>query len=391
MRSLQSNIWKLYVIKGLRSCMFEMPIIVLFFRENGLSMRDVLVLQALFSLVTIVLDVPTGHFSDMFSRKVSIVIGGGVSTFGFAVYFVSSGFWEFLIAETILGVGMSFVSGADSAMLYDTLLVLNREGEYRRREGANSSTGLLSESVASIIGGFLAVASLRLPILCDVLVSLCIIPVALILVEPPLHREISQKSSLVIMWATVRYALYAHAEIKWLILYSSIVSTSTLTMVWFIQPYLVVTSVPIEWFGIVWSVLMGVAAFFSWYAHFVERVIGRKRSLVLLVALPVFGYGLIASVWHVWSAIFLVCFYITRGILNPVLLDYINGLISSDVRATILSVKNLVGRCVFVIVGPLAGWASDAYSLQSALLLSGSIFLFFGGVILLAMWKKKIL
>lgn len=55
--------------------MFEMPIIVLFFRENGLSMQDVFVLQALFSLVTIVLDVPTGHFSDMFSRKVSIVIG----------------------------------------------------------------------------------------------------------------------------------------------------------------------------------------------------------------------------------------------------------------------------------------------------------------------------
>ena len=47
---LSANIWKLYLIKGLRSFMLAIPIIVLFFQENGLSMQQVFLLQALFPL-----------------------------------------------------------------------------------------------------------------------------------------------------------------------------------------------------------------------------------------------------------------------------------------------------------------------------------------------------
>ncbi len=392
MKKIQSNVWKLYGIRGLRSFMLIMPVMVLFFEENGLSLRDIFVLQALFSLVLIILEVPTGYFADRFSRKASLVFGGVVSTLGWALYASSYGFWGFLGAEVLLGIGMSFVSGADSAMLYDTLVSLDQEGEYQRLEGRNLSVGLFSEGVSSIIGGFLAVASFRLPLYLDVLSTFCIVPLALSLVEPPRRKATSgEGGSLQHMREVVMYALHGQREVKWLIGYSAVVSVSTLTMAWFIQPYLKTMQVSIKDFGFLWAGLLCVAAFSSWYAHQTERSFGRRTFLAGLVMLPAIGYGMISVFWLQWSMMFLCCFFVARGMLGPVLSNCVNALVSSDIRATVLSVKNLVGRVVFAIVGPVAGWIGDVVSLRVALAACGGTFLFLGCVTLVAMGRRKLI
>ncbi len=392
MKKLESNVWKLYVIQSLRSFMLIMPVIVLFFQENGLSVQDVFVLQALFSVTTLALEIPTGYFADVFSRKTSLIIGGYLSVVGYAVYSISYGFWGFLVAETLLGISVGFVSGADSAMMYDTLLTLKRDEEYLRLSGRNTSISLFSEATASIMGGLMATyMGFRFPLCADVVVTACIVPLAISLVEPAIHNKMNREHSVAKIFEITRYALYGHAEIKWLIMCSSLVSASTLTMVWFIQPYLVETNVSVNAFGFVWAGLMTVAAFFSWHACQIERVLGRKHSLVVLIMLPVIGYALASTFWYQWSFLLLSCFYITRGIHNPVLSAYINGLIDSDIRATILSVKNIFGRLIFVVVGPVVGWVSSAYSLQIALMASGYFFFFFGVLGLLIMWHKKMI
>lgn len=388
---ISSNIWKLYLIKSIRGFMLIMPVIVLFYQENGLSMKQILLLQSLFSVAIITLEVPTGYFSDIFGRKRSIIIGGILATLGYVIYSLSYGFWGFLLAEITLGIGVSFVSGADSAMLYDTLLEKGQEMEYQKVQGKGLAYGMTSEGLASFAGGFLAVVSLRFPLYCDAVVTLLVIPIALTLIEPERHLEIKRESSLKSMWRLIKFSLHDHKEVKWLILYSALSAASTLTMVWFIQPYLQATNVPLRLFGIIFGSLLFVAAFFSWHAYWVEKFLGRKKSLICLIALPVLGYGLLGSFWHVWSGIFLLFFFATRGLNNPITLDYINGLIPSDIRATILSVRNLVSRVVFSIIGPIAGWASDVFSLKAALLSAGATFLALGLLALAFMHKHKAL
>lgn len=389
-KRLKSNIWKLYLIKALRSFMLIMPVVVLFYKENGLTMKEVFLLQSLFSLAAISLEVPTGYFSDIFGRKKSIVIGGILATTGFAIYSQSYGFWGFLLAEVILGFGMSFISGADSAMLYDTLLEMKRENDYKKFEGRGLSIGLSSEGIASIIGGMLALVSLRFPLYWDVAITFMTIPVALTLFETERHRKIFEESGIKNVIKLVKYSLHDNKEIKWLILYSSIAGASTLTMVWFIQPYLAENKVPLAIFGVIWSALQFTAAFFSWNAHRIENTIGKKNSLILLAVLPALGYFLLSSLWYIWSGIFILLFYVTRGINNPITLDYINGLVPSEIRATVLSVKNLIGRLIFSIIGPIAGWMTDAFSLKTALLASGLTFLVLGITSLGFMKKHKI-
>ncbi|MFA7319591.1 MAG: MFS transporter [Parcubacteria group bacterium] len=391
MKKLQFNIQKLYIIRGLSNFMLIIPVIVPFFQENGLSVREIIMLQSLFAWAVIAMEIPTGYFSDTFSRKSAIVIGGIFATAGVVVYTQSHTFWNFLLAEIILGFGVSFISGADSSMLYETLLAEGREGEYKKLGGRNSSIGLFSESVACVLGGFLALVSLRLPLYCDMLIVCWVIPVALTLVEPKKDCSRKTESSLKKMLSFVKFALHDHAEVKWLILYSATISASTLTMFWLSQPYFLATGVSLEFFGITMAIFLLCSALFSWNAHWVENFLGKKNSLIFLIILTTLGYVSLSSFWVMWSGAFILLFYAARGINNPVVLDYINGLISSDMRATVLSVKNLVSRAIFALIGPVIGWVSDAYSVKAALLFSGTTFLILGSIALLFLKKHKAL
>jgi MFS family permease len=388
---LDPNVTKLYCIKGIRSFMLTIPIIVLFFQENGLSIKQIFLLQALFSVAVILMEVLTGYFSDLFGRKKSIMIGGILATVGYAIYSQSHTFWGFLLSEVILGFGISFVSGADTAMLYDTLLEKGRESTYKKMEGKGLGIGMLSESAASFVGGFLALVSLRFPLYWDVAITFLVIPVALTLNEPKRHRAEIRESSVKSMFRLVKFSLHDHKEVKWLIIYSALAGASTLTMFWFIQPYLLATKVPLKLFGTILSGFLLVAVFFSWHAHRVEKILGRKKSLVILIVLPALGYFLLSYFWFIWSGMFIVLFFIIRGINNPVTLNYINGLISSDIRATVMSVRNLVSRLMFVVIGPIVGWMNDAFLLKTALMASGTIFIVCGMIALVFMQKHKAL
>ena len=79
-----------------------------------------------------------------------------------------------------------------------------------------------------------------------------------------------------------------------------------------------------------------------------------------------------------------------RGINEPVLKDYINQLIGSDIRATVLSVKQLIGRMIFNIIGPFIGWINDLYTLQIALFMTGIIFFVPGLVSLFFLRRVKV-
>jgi MFS family permease len=185
----------------------------------------------------------------------------------------------------------------------------------------------------------------------------------------------------------MKYSLHEHLEIKWLIFFSAIVSASTLNMVWFIQVYWEKTQVPIWMFGILWAALQVVSAFVARHAHQIEEILGRKVSLLAMIVMPIIGYAFLSAAMTAWAGLFMILFYVTRGMNDPITKSYINGLIFSDDRATILSVRNFVGRLMFCVTGLLTGWVHDAYSLQSALALSSLIF-FVGGAICLIFLKR---
>ncbi|MDX9914056.1 MAG: MFS transporter [Candidatus Moranbacteria bacterium] len=385
---LASNIWKLSVIKAVRSGMFSIAIITPFFIENGVSVKEVIYLQALFSLAAIIFEFPTGYFADNYGRKNSIILGGFFSSLGFFLYSLSHGFWEFLLAETVLALGMSFVSGADGALLIetqgdarDTGLNISQEGEVRK-------FGFISEGLTSLIGGSLvAVCALRVPLYLDALFSSLVFFIGFSLVES--KRKIQRKNIFEASKKVGRFLLVENRGAGKLICFSAICSASTLNMVWFIQPYWIALDVPVKFFGYLWASFFFFGAFVSASAYKLEKSLKKKSLLIILIASVVGYFPLSMDLSISWCMLAIMPFYIARGLSDPVTRGYLNGEMTDEQRSSILSVRNLVYRLVFAFVGPMMGWVGEAYSLQTALLVSGVTFGLMGLVAWMFLVKHK--
>ena len=374
MSSLKSNIPKLYWIKALRWFMLMMPIVVLFFQDNGLSMSDVMLLQALFAISVVIFEVPSGYLADMIGRRQSIFWGCILGTAGFSIYSFSFGFYGFLLAEIVLGIGSSLISGADSALIYESLLANKKQKDYKKIEGKYQAIGMISEGTAGVIGGLLALISLRTPIYAEAIMTIPAIFIAYTLIEPKKKKQDISENILVNLLKIVKFSLHDHKEIKWLILYGGFIFAGGVTSVWFIQPWLKLNGLPLVWFGVVWAAVMLSAAWFSSKADAFENHFGRKRAIIIIPFIVLIGYLGMGLTYTLYGVVFLLCFQMARGFTNPVLQDYVNALIPSHIRATVLSVKNLVGRLLFSIIAPIMGYVSDTYTMHAALLITGATF-----------------
>lgn len=358
--------------------MLVMPIVVLFYQENGLGMKEVFILQAIYSISIVVLEIPSGYFADALGRKNTLIIGSIMGFLGYLVYSFSFGFWGFLIAEVVLGFGQSLISGADSALLYDTLLQQNNEKDYMKHEGRMISAGNFAEALAGIAGGLLAALSLRYPYFFQTAIALTAVPAAITLYEPNTYG-VAIKMSLGKIIGVVRYALIENKKLRSNIIYSSVVGASTLTMAWFVQPWFIRAELPVTMFGVLWTLLnlsVGISALF---AYKFERFFGVRTTVVGITISLALGFIGAAILESYWGLLFLLIFYLARGIATPVLKDYINRITSSDIRATILSVRNFVIRIIFAIWGPFYGWYTDAFSLGGAIIIAGLVFIVLAG------------
>ena len=354
--------------------MLYMPIVVPFYESNGLSMKDIMILQAVYSIAIVILEVPSGYLADVIGRKKTLIIGAVFGVLGFTTYSLSFGFMGFLVAEIILGIGQSCISGADSAMLYDSLLEKGEEKKYTRFEGQITSLGNVAEAIAGIAGGLLAGITLRAPYLAQTFVAFIALPAAITLVEPS-RKILLIKAGMKEIVHIARFALFIDRPLRRNILFSAITGTATLTMAWFAQPFFEYTRINIVWFGILWTTLNLTVALTSYTAHRLEKKLGQKHSILLVAMLIPLGYIALSRFQTPGGLFVLYLFYLVRGYATPVLKDYINRITASHIRATVLSVRNFVIRLLFSLTGPLLGWVKDVYSLPQALALAGIIFL----------------
>jgi len=386
--SVKRNLTALYLVKIAKWMNLVMPVIVLFYKSNGLTMKDIFLLQSIYSLTLMTLEIPTGYFADRVGRKSSILFGSMLGFTGYLVYSFSFGFWQFVIAEVILGVSQSLVSGADSAMLYDTLASAKQNDRYTRLEGRVTSIGNFGEAFAGIIGGILAVSSLRTPFFVQTCVAMIAIPAALMLREPPVKTR-KTKPGLKEIGSIIYSALHGDVKLKWNTFFSAITGAATLSMAWFAQPYFGQIKLPLTMYGVLWALLnltVGIAAIYAWRF---EKKFGASRTVITFTLAIFLSYLMLTFMPGYTGLIVLLVFYLGRGLATPTLRNYINIITTSDVRATVLSVRNFLIRFIFAVTGPLWGWITDKYSLQSAIISAGLIYGFFALISMCFFLKHK--
>jgi hypothetical protein len=244
----------LVAIQGLRFVLFPIPIITLFFKDQlGLSIGDVLLLQAAFGLVAVVLEFPSGYVADRLGHRLALIVAELLWLVGWVLYARASDFTTALLAESTLAAGLAFLSGADAALLYESL---EKEGcgglhalgrtwpsggtDLRGDLGRGRGLALLPDAAPAVLpADSHRAAALGLA-------------VATREVRAPARDPGPHRSHLERVRAILRFAA-THRELRAAFALSVSLGLSSFVMVWMIQPYVQARGVPTAWLGPLWA------------------------------------------------------------------------------------------------------------------------------------------
>ncbi|MDA8414114.1 MAG: MFS transporter [Desulfobacteraceae bacterium] len=359
MKTARSNIRKLYAFSFLQMTLFPMAIITLFWKDHiGLSLTRILLLQGILSVVMVVMEYPSGYISDRIGYRVSLSLASLLGMAGWGIYTLATSFAHVMAAEILLGISLAFISGSDSALLYETLKENGKEQDYSRHQGRMSGYAQGGEALGAVFAGVLYAYAPALPFILQVGVWLLALLLTRSMVEPA-RVTTSPASHLAEALRSTRYAFVENKSLRYTILLNSVLGIASFYPVWLIQPYMQHAGVPLTWFGPVWSGANLTVAFFSLTSHRAAGYLGDRFMVLLFLVLIVVGYLGLGIVGGVWGFLFYYLLTTMRGLRGPMMLNLTQKECPSANRAGILSLQSLCFRLLFVCTGPLVGMLAD--------------------------------
>ena len=379
MRNIRSNLWKIYIYKFLSEFYLIAPILIPYYKSNLLNSTQIFTVQAAYALSILIFEVPSGFLADSIGRKKTLILGAVFFPLGIGIYVLTSSFYTFILAEFILAVANSMRSGCDSALIYDTLIQMKKASEYKKFEGRSFFFTRIGTSLSSVAGGTLALVSLQTPFFINIITGSLMLPIALLLQEPQREKMKSSQPFKAIL-KICRFS-FSHGPLRILILFTALVMSTGITGVWAYFLHYEALGFNVGYFGILFAVFQLASAWGSSQTYRLEKILGSKKSLLILLftAPNLVLLGLFKSVFLL-PLIFINAFL--WGFSFPLCMDYLNRIIKSDIRATVLSVANMTGSLAFAVLSPLFGKLVDAFSLSMAFMLLGIYFFILGSILI---------
>jgi MFS family permease len=367
-RDIARNPALLTTAHALRAALFPIPVITIFWQEQiGMSLADIMILQAIFAVVIVALEFPSGYIADRLGYRLSLCLGAAFWLAGWTLYAVGTTFNAMVIAEAVLGVGFAFTSGTDSALLYVSLKASGKISQYTRWEGRVRAAAQVSEAVSSGLGGWLYSLSPRLPFWLQVPVALA--GYGAVAVTREVKRETSQEriSHFARAWHIVRHALLRNACLRSAMLLSVSLGISTYIAVWLIQPWMRQRGIPIAWFGPLWALAHLWLAGVSLMSARVGEGLGISRALAICCALAGAGYVGLGLSLSGTGVIFYLGFMTVRGLQGPLLASVLQKDAPTEDRASVLSLNALLFRLAAAVILPPIGMLADRWGLDFVL------------------------
>ncbi|MBP1136344.1 MFS family permease [Arthrobacter sp. PvP023] len=358
----------------------------LFLLDAGLSNLEAFAANAFFTVGMVLFEVPTGVVADGWGRRVSFLLGTvtlAVSTyFYYLLWQLAAPFWWWALVSVLLGLGFTFFSGAVEAWLVDALRFEGYEGGMEAVLGRGVMVSGVAMLVGSVAGGVIAqFTNLGVPFLIRVGVLLAMFAVAFRLMHDvgftPERSARPLQAVRSVLAASIENGL-KNPPVRYVMLAGPFSAGVGIYVFYALQPYL------LELFGnpraysvagLAAAVVAGAEVLGGWLAPRIRRLF-RKRTTVLIIS---FGLAAVILVvlgfTHVfWAALLLLTLWAVVDAAGvPVRQAYLNDMIASKQRATVLSFDSLIGSSGGVVVQPLLGRAADAYGYAASLAIGGVI------------------
>ena len=372
--SFEANIWKMYIFKFSFSLQFVGGVLVPFFLDWGkISFTQIMILQSFFVFSVFLLEVPTGAVADYLGRKTSIICAAVTTSIGALVYSSYPHFYIFLLGEFVWALGLAFLSGADEALVYDSLIATKSERESKRIFGRFNSFQLAALMISAPIGSIIAATlGLRYTMMFMSVPFLVASFIALTFEEPESKKKSESKKYLETLVNGVRY-FKDHKILKILAFDKISIGGLIFFILWTYQPLLKQLGVPLIFFGFVHAAMTGVEIPFMNSFEKLEKIFGSKKRYLLWSAL-IAGAAFILLGINTWVPLTIVLLLTVAGFgLSRYVLfqNYMNKYIESDIRATVISTVSMIDRVVRAVLCPVVGLLVE-WSLKYSLIILGA-------------------
>lgn len=347
--------------------MVIIPVMVPFFESRGLSLAEVFYLQAIFAGFVVLFEVPSGYIADVFGRRNALIAGSVFHAIGFSWLVFAEGFFELVLFEMTVGLGISLLSGADLSLLYDSQIALNHSVEQKTRGIANLRfVKSIAEGIAALIGGFLIAYSFDVTVIANAMFAWCPLILSFFLVEAPFNR-MAANEPLGNLRKVLEHMIFEDKMLRLICLNITFSSLMTFYVVWLLQPYWQDLGIPMTMFGFLWAAQSFLFAAASKICQPLEARFGARTVLIIMASLPALGYFGMAGTGGVVGVMFSFMFFVSRGLNQVILTDALNTRVPSEFRATANSLTSFAFRAVYIVTGPLIGLVIEWQDMYFAL------------------------
>jgi MFS family permease len=358
----------------------------IFLLDAGLSNLEAFAANAFFTAGMVVFEVPTGIVADTIGRRMSYLLGTLTLTASTLLYVllwqIEAPFWQWAISSLLLGLGFTFFSGAVEAWLVDALAATGFTGELESVFGRGQVITGIAMLTGSLAGGFIAQqTTLGVPFVLRGLILLVMFVVAFRLMHDvgftpePGGRPVVEMRK--IASASIDYGWRVPA-VKWLMLEGLFIGGVGIYSFYALQPYLLELYGDPEAYqiaGLAAALVAGAQIIGGVAAPRIRRLFHRRTSALIAIAvLNVLTLALVGAIENFWAVIGLTAVWaLLFAASMPIRQTYINGMIPSRQRATILSFDSLMNSTGGVWAQPALGRAADVWGYGPSYLLGAGI------------------
>ncbi|MGE5495591.1 MAG: MFS transporter [Burkholderiales bacterium] len=363
------NIAVNYVFTFFKSIDVTNGIWMLYLASKGLSLFEIGLLEGIFHVTSLVMETPTGAVADIFGRKMSRLVGMALSVGSRVLMIFSGSFAMFALSFVITALSYNFESGAGEALVYDSLLLEKKEHKYLKVAGRNELIFQSTNILGLVLGGFAGNIKYEYAYIIAIALNVAAFITGLLFKEP-----LITKTKCGIVGAVKKQYRDSFAAVKgsrrlfYLILFTGILSASVTLSFYYLQ---------IAWeggtdvfgIGLYLAASSAAAAAGAALAEKAEKALG--ESAILKITPVLIALSVISMYFTDFALIPLCAISALETIVFVATRDYINRLIPSDKRATILSFESMMCSVVMILIFPLFGLVSDNLGMGSTFLMLG--------------------
>ena len=371
-----------------------MPMFFLYFSEH-LPLEDVLCLEAIYYAAVVLLEVPSGYFSDAVGRRLTLIISSASLATAYVLFVLEQSFATFALAQVFLAVGISFNSGTDTSFHYDSLASLGRESEFAAREATVVRFGLLSSGVAALVGGCAALADLYLAYVVSTVAALLTLLLVLnLFVEPKTHQQATGLGHGFFRQVGLCMGYLRNRSLAWLFGFAVLMTVLNHVPYEFYQPYIELSlkkhsllprTTPLV-AGIHMALAMVLGSYAAGLSIRLQQRCGTTITLLLTAVIQTMVIGMMGLVMHAWIIPLILLRVVPRALMTAPLNAAVAPQVQQAHRATYLSIQSLIGRLSYagvllalslLVAGGVTGdpdelaWPSLSRMLQVCLALAG--------------------